>query len=110
VEFDRGGLPTPELQTWVGGGGVVVGRADFLWRQYSTIAEADGAIKYADPDRARMQLRRDADLRAAGFEVVHFSWQELRLNPAQVIASIRTAFARSTALRIGEAVRSSGAN
>jgi hypothetical protein len=110
VEFGRGGLPPPELQAWVGVDGVVVGRADFLWRQYSTIAEADGAIKYADPDRARMQLRRDADLRAAGFEVVHFNWQELRLNPGQVIARIRTAFARSAALRIGEAVRSSGAN
>jgi hypothetical protein len=109
VEFHRGGLPPPELQAWVGGDGVVVGRADFLWRQYSTIAEADGAMKYADPDRARMQLRRDADLRAAGFEVVHFNWQELRLNPAQVIARIRAAFARSAALRIGEAVRSSGA-
>jgi putative AbiEi antitoxin of type IV toxin-antitoxin system len=74
VAFRDGGLPPPDLQVWVGGDSGPVGRADFLWRAHATIAEADGALKYADPDRARQQLRRDADLRAAGFEVVHIGW------------------------------------
>jgi hypothetical protein len=52
----------------------VVGRVDFLWE--GTIGEADGALKYADPQRAIAQLRRDARLRTAGFEVVHFTWDE----------------------------------
>ena len=99
VAFREGGLPPPELQVWVGGDDGPVGRADFLWRQQRTIAEADGAIKYADPDRARQQLHRDADLRDAGFEVVHFSWRELANSPGQVITRIRTAFARTDALR-----------
>jgi hypothetical protein len=105
VEFDAGGLPAPELQAWVGGDGVVIGRADFFWRDYSTIAEADGAMKYSDPDRARMQLERDARLREAGFEVVHFGWHDLRISPGQVVRAIRAAFARSEALRAAEALR-----
>jgi hypothetical protein len=99
VAFHEGGLPRPELQVWVGGDHGPVGRADFLWRQQRTIAEADGALKYANPDRARQQLQRDADLRDAGFEVVHFSWRELTRSPGQVIGRIRAAFERSTALR-----------
>lgn len=99
VAFRDGGLPPPDLQVWVGGENGPVGRVDFLWREFATIAEADGALKYADPDRARLQLRRDAGLREAGFEVVHFSWTELTLTPWHVIAAIRAAFARSTALR-----------
>ena len=72
----------------------MIGRADFFWKQFNTIAEVDGALKYADPDRARQQLRRDADLRDAGFEVVHFTWQEITQAPEYVAASIRAAFAR----------------
>lgn len=55
---------------------------------------ADGAVKYANPMRAREQLYRDARLREAGFEVVHFTWQGLHSAPGQVAASIRAAFSR----------------
>jgi Protein of unknown function (DUF559) len=106
VVFDEAGLPPPDLQAWVGMEEAVVGRADFFWPQHSTIAEADGAMKYDNPEEARKQLRRDAELRAAGFEVVHFGWQELRLNPGQVVESIKAAFARSIALRAAEALAS----
>src|SRR5579859_6474437 len=102
VAFRDGGLPPPELQVWVGGDGGPVGRADFLWRHHRAVAEADGALKYADPDRARQQLRRDADLREAGFEVVHFGWAELTLTQGQVIRAIRAAFARADRLGAGD--------
>jgi hypothetical protein len=94
VAFRDCGLPVPEIQVQVGGDNGVVGRADFLWRRYRTIGEADGAIKYANTDRAISQLRRDAALRAAGFEVVHFTWPEIMKTPGQVAASIREAFRR----------------
>jgi very-short-patch-repair endonuclease len=97
VVFREQRLPPPELQIWVGGDGLVIGRVDFLWRRYRTIAEADGAAKYQNPDRARRQLRRDAELRAAGFEIVHFTWGELHMAPAQVAQSIRMAFRRGVA-------------
>ena len=83
--FHEQGLPPPELQVWVGDEDEIIGRVDFLWRQYRTIAEADGAIKYAQPARALAQLNRDARLRAAGFEVVHFTWPEITRVPAQVV-------------------------
>lgn len=98
VAFHEGGLPPPDLQVWVGADDRPIGRADFLWREQRTIAEADGALKYADPDRARQQLHRDADLRGAGFEVVHFTWRELTASPGQVIGWIRAAFERAEAI------------
>ncbi len=97
VVFRDQGLPPPELQEWVGGDYEVIGRADFLWAQYGTIGEADGALKYADPERAVAQLRRDARLRAAGFEVVHFTWQDIVQTPGQVAEAIRAAFQRGAA-------------
>jgi hypothetical protein len=98
VAFRDQGLPPPELQVWVGDETEMIGRADFLWRADRTIAEADGAIKYADPSRAMAQLERDARLRAAGFEVVHFTWPEITRTPGEVAASIRAAFRRATVL------------
>jgi Transcriptional regulator, AbiEi antitoxin/Protein of unknown function (DUF559) len=98
VVFREQGIPPPELQAWVGGEDQgVVGRADFLWRQLGTIGEADGAVKYADPQRAIAQLRRDARLREAGFEVVHFTWDDIVRNPERVAAWLREAFKRGAA-------------
>jgi hypothetical protein len=103
LAFSDGGLPRPELQAWVGGdqggNGRPLGRVDFYWPAHLTIAEADGAIKYSDPTRAQQQLQRDDDLRQAGFQVIHFTWQQLHAAPEQIIASIRAAFAQNAALR-----------
>lgn len=94
VAFAECNLPPPDLQVWLGGTVEPVGRVDFYWRPYRTIAEVDGAGKYADPDRARAQLRRDAALRDDGFEVVHFTWQQITRAPEQVAVSVRKAFDR----------------
>jgi hypothetical protein len=94
VAFHQHGLPPPDLQVWVAGDLGPVGRTDFLWRRHGTIAEADGAVKYANPRRAIDQLDRDARLREAGFEVVHFTWHQITVTPWQVVARIRAAFAR----------------
>jgi putative AbiEi antitoxin of type IV toxin-antitoxin system/uncharacterized protein DUF559 len=99
VAFRDGGLPPPILQVWVGENEHMIGRVDFLWSDQWTIAEADGAAKYADPDLARKQLWRDTELRRAGYEVVHFTWRDLASDPAQVVQSIRAAFVRAARLR-----------
>ncbi len=92
--FDDCGLPAPALQVWIPGPtGDLIGRVDFYWEKYKTIAEVDGAMKYEDPARAKAQLRRDKKLREAGYQVVHFDWTEITTNPEQVAASIRAAFA-----------------
>ncbi|HLH57633.1 MAG TPA: DUF559 domain-containing protein, partial [Streptosporangiaceae bacterium] len=96
VAFHEQGLPAPELQVWVGADELgTIGRADYLWAEHRTIAEADGALKYADPGRAVAQLQRDARLRDAGFEVVHFTWDEVTMAPWQVAARVRAAFGRA---------------
>jgi very-short-patch-repair endonuclease/predicted transcriptional regulator of viral defense system len=97
VVFYEHGLPAPKLQAWVGDAEQMIGRADFFWPEHQTVAEADGAVKYATPERAVRQLGRDALLRAGGFEVVHFTWREIMTVPWQVVASIRAAFTRADA-------------
>lgn len=95
VIFREHALPAPELQAelfaerpW---------RADFYWPQYATIAEADGLAKYADTARAISQLERDKALRAAGFKVVHFTWDQLFRQTERVIGWIRQAFSSPSA-------------
>lgn len=95
VAFRDHALPPPDLQAWVGDDEMVIGRVDFLWRAHRTIGEADGVVKYANPSQALAQLQRDARLREAGFEVVHFTWEEITRVPAQVAASLRAAFQRA---------------
>jgi hypothetical protein len=99
VAFKDCGLPPPELQAWLGGTAEPIGRVDFYWPQYWTIAEVDDAMKYAGPDnsgaaRAMAQSRRDMLLREDGFEVVHFTWDQVTETPEAVAASIRAAFRR----------------
>jgi Protein of unknown function (DUF559) len=95
VAFRDCGLPPPQLQALLGADGRVIARVDFYWERFRTVAEADGEMKYDSRFAATHQLRRDADLRDAGFEVVHFGWRDIYDTPAQVAASIRAAFRRA---------------
>jgi hypothetical protein len=97
--FHEHELPPPDLQAWVGNEYEIIGRADFLWSAFRTVGEADGALKYAGPARALAQLRRDAQLRDAGFEIVHFTWAEIQRSPDQVVAALKRAFHRGALRR-----------
>lgn len=79
--------------------GAMIGRVDFLWSDHWTVAEADGLAKYSDPQRAVGQLQRDARLREAGYEVVHFGWWEITRTPRQVADWIHKAFGHAAAIR-----------
>jgi Protein of unknown function (DUF559) len=100
VVFRDCGLPPPRLQALVGTADAAdeVARVDFFWDKYRTIVEVDGALKYADPLRARAQLERDAWLRSLGYEVVHFTWDDITRSPEFVASRIRDAFRRGTLL------------
>jgi hypothetical protein len=97
VVFRDCGLPPPKLQALIGTADEVA-RVDFFWGQYRTIVEVDGAVKYADPLRARAQLERDSWLRSLGYEVVHFTWDEITTMPDFVATRIREAFRRGALL------------
>jgi hypothetical protein len=93
------GLPAPELQVDIADDdGAFIGRVDFLWRQFRTIAEVDGALKYDDRDRARAELRRDKRLRGARYEVEHFTWREIMHGQSTVGESMWAAFERGSQL------------
>jgi very-short-patch-repair endonuclease len=97
VVFRDCGLPPPQLQALISTADDTA-RVDFLWDKYRTIVEVDGAVKYADPMRARVQLQRDSWLRSLGYEVVHFTWEEITTMPQLVATRIREAFRRGTLL------------
>jgi hypothetical protein len=94
VFFHEQGLPAPELQVHISGRDrTVIARVDFFWRRYGVIAESDGLLKYDSGERAIAELKRDRLLREAGYEVIHFTWQELFSDPVRVAGRIREAFA-----------------
>ena len=95
VVFAECGIEPPELQLSIAGADFRFS-VDFCWPRYRVVAEADGALKYADPRKAIKQLDRDRLLRDAGYKVVHFTWGELFNSQRAVIARIRRAFAAPT--------------
>jgi hypothetical protein len=99
VVFREQGLPAPELQVHISGRDrTVIARVDFFWRRYGVIAEADGLLKYDSGERAIAERKRDRLLREAGFDVIHFTWQELFSDPIRVAGRIRAAFERGIRL------------
>jgi len=97
VRFAEFGIPRPGLQVNIRGDRGFIGRVDFCWREYRTIAEADGAAKYAEqgPDRARAQLARDEKFHDANWGTFHFTWGEIYHQPEPAIERLRRTFARS---------------
>jgi hypothetical protein len=93
IAFTEHGLPRPDLQVEVRGADFLA-RVDFMWPEFVTIVEVDGAMKYDDRSRVMQQLRRDNWLREQGYEVLHFGWREITEQPADVAISIRAAFER----------------
>ena len=96
VRFAQFKIPVPALQANINGAQGFIGRADFCWHEYRTIAEADGALKYEDRarERARAQLARDEKFHDAGWETFHFTWREIYHEPQPTIDRLRRAFAR----------------
>lgn len=64
----------PQVEVWANGR---LYRLDFALREYRVALEFDGEIKYTGPEVMEAQLRREADLRAAGWVVVRFVWADL---------------------------------
>lgn len=96
-------LPEPELQVDIlDEAGAFVARADFLIRRHSTVIEADGRLKYRAATAGRpledvlwAEKRREDALRALGYEVVRFTWDDLAAAPELFRRRILAAFARA---------------
>lgn len=102
--FAAAGLPAPLLQVqFFDGVGWMLERVDFWWPWFRTVGEADGLAKYEakTPQERRRLLRkshrRDQRLADRGVELVHFGWEDVIDPRSDLIARLRSAFARGQA-------------
>lgn len=97
------GLPAPELQYEIyDDNGFLVARTDFAWPDRRTVGEFDGAVKYSGQFGKPVEQvvldekRRENAIRAYGFDVVRWTWSDLR-QPAPFVSLLRRSLARQIA-------------
>jgi very-short-patch-repair endonuclease len=89
----RLGLPDPELQVELRlPDGRLVARVDFLFGG-RVIGEADGRGKYRSAADLWAEKRREDELRALGYVVVRWSWDDMWRAPHEVAARVSAALA-----------------
>ena len=88
--LEAAGLPLPERQVVLGNAETQIGRVDFLYRAACLVIEADGS-QHGGWLASQADERRDAMLRAAGFEVIRVHWRMLIDEPELFVAAVRRA-------------------
>ena len=86
--FVAGGLPEALLQVPLYDDEGLIGYADFTWKGLKVIGEADGLGKYASREDLIAEKRREDRLRALGWIVVRWTWEEIFRNPRAVVERI----------------------
>jgi very-short-patch-repair endonuclease len=80
----RGGIPAYEVNYRLCG--FVV---DAFWPDLGVVVELDGVQGHATPAQIRRDHRRDLTLRAAGYVVVRYSYDQVMYEPDAVLADLR---------------------
>jgi hypothetical protein len=83
-------LPLPECNARVEGLTV-----DMFWRGPRVIVELDGHDAHDSRARIERDRRRELRLRAAGFIVLRYTWEQVTREPKLVAADLRLALARA---------------
>jgi very-short-patch-repair endonuclease len=97
LELLRGaGVPEPERQVDLGGN-EWIGRVDFYFRVARLVVEIDSERFHTAALDAAADRRRDEFLRAAGFEVLRITEEEIRNRPSVVVARVEAAWAARAA-------------
>jgi very-short-patch-repair endonuclease len=96
----REGLAEPGLQVAFHDAQGLIGYADMVWDDLGVIGEADGLGKYQSREDLIAEKRREDRLRALGWVVVRWTWDEVFRNPRAVAERIRRA---ATQARLGSA-------
>jgi len=86
---ERSGIELPEVNVHVEG--MLV---DTVWREERVAVELDGHAAHALRARIENDRRRELVLRAAGFLVLRYTWQQVTLQPDRVVADLRASLAR----------------
>ena len=82
-------LPPPQPQAWFG-----TYRADFTWHECRLVVELDSRRWHDNDVNFLTDRRKERAIRAAGYELLRFTWAEIVHEPARVAAEIRAAMAR----------------
>lgn len=85
------GVPEPQLQVAFSDADGIIGYADMAWPDLRVIGEADGLGKYSTRDDLIAEKVREDRLRALGWIVVRWTWNEILGQPKVVAARIRKA-------------------
>lgn len=99
--FLRSDLPAPWLQVRLFDGAKFLGRPDFLWKQFRTVGEFDGKVKYgrllkpgqSAQDAAWAERQREIAISELNWEFVRWTWADLA-HPEKLRRRVLAAFAR----------------
>jgi Protein of unknown function (DUF559) len=78
------GLPPPAVNARVGRM-----RVDALWREQRVAVELDGAAAHGGWAAIKRDRQRELALRARGFQVVRYTWDQVNGRPGEVAADLR---------------------
>lgn len=88
----QAGIETPSCQVDLGAESWI-GRVDHLFRRWHIVAEVDSELHHSSKLDRESDARRDAALRAAGFEVLRFTDEQVWEHPEKVVTEVRSAIA-----------------
>jgi very-short-patch-repair endonuclease len=96
---ERAGLPVPQTKQWLNGFEV-----DFHWPDLGLVVETDGLRYHRTPAQQARDKLRDQVHTAAGLTALRFTHDQVRYDPAHVVATLR-----ATAVAIARRAEMTGA-
>jgi hypothetical protein len=89
----RAKLPAPEFNPKLYAGEEFIGSPDAWWQYAGVAAEVDSNEYHLSPEDHERTLARDRRMRKYNINVLHFTPRQIRTQPTEVIAAIRSALA-----------------
>lgn len=84
--LERAGLPRPLVNA------VLLGHeVDFHWPEHRLVVETDGWAAHRSRRAFERDRARDAELQAAGYRVIRFTWRQIRDETVKVVVQIARA-------------------